>query len=362
MAAKRVRLAARRACLQHRAFEAALQARELLERAALDLGAGGEHAVGLLGPAGLAQGGGDGREDHAARLRHALAEPVDGAPAGALRLVEAPEREQRLHVDHDGHGEQVRVGISARQQQVDRAFGVRERVVGAPGAQPDLGSGAAEDGEREAVVRRERLGRGQRRGDLPLGAVDVALLHREVREVVAGHRLVPRVPGGDRQPQHLVQPRVPVADADVAEHDAGVAPGEDAQAEVADTVGELDRPLRLHERLGVRAGEEVQLALDRRQLGARRVVLGVRLGLGRQRDPALQVAALERNRSLQHQRPAAEHRIVEYTRDLVAPERLAERRLMILVMPVACAIQRTVELDPLARGHQHDVRALLRST
>jgi hypothetical protein len=158
---------------------------------------------------------------------------------------------------------------------------------------------------------------------------------------------------------------MPVADADVAEHDAGVAPGENAQAEVAHAVGDLYRPLRLQQRLGVCAGEEAQLALDGRELGARRVVvgaLGVWLGLSRQRDAALQVAARERDRSLQHQRPAAEHRIVDRARDLVAPDRLAERSLMVLVVPVACAIQRSVEPDPLAGGHQHCVRTQRRRT
>ena len=98
---------------------------------------------GLLGPAGLAQRDGDGAEDHAAGLRHAFAEPFDGALAGALGLVEAPEREQRLHLDHDGHGEQVRIRVAAAGEEVDGLLGVGERLLGATGAEPDLRLGCS---------------------------------------------------------------------------------------------------------------------------------------------------------------------------------------------------------------------------
>ena len=109
-----------------------------------------------------------------------------------------------------------------------------------------------------------------------------------------------------------------------------------------------------HERLGVGAGEEVQLPLDGRQLGARTVVvaaLGVGLGLDRQRDATAQVAALEHDRGLEHEGTAAQRGIVERPRDLVAADRLGQRRLMVLVVEVARAVQRAVDLDRLACGH-----------
>ena len=137
-----------------RAIEPALQRGELLEGGPLDLDALREDAVGLAVAAGLVERGGDRAEDHAARLRDALAEPRDRTLPGALGLVEAAERQQRLDLDHHGHRQQVGVRVAAAGQQLDRPLGVLERLAGAAGAQPHLGARAAEDGEREAVVRR----------------------------------------------------------------------------------------------------------------------------------------------------------------------------------------------------------------
>jgi len=137
------------------------------------------------------------------------------------------------------------------------------------------------------------------------------------------------------------------------------------QREVVLPVGELDRPLGLHERLGVAAGEEAQLSLDGRQLGTSTVItaaLRERLRLGRQRDGAAQVTALEHDRGLQHQRAAAQRSVLEHPRDLVAPDRLGQRTVVVLVMDAAGAIQRTVNLDRITRGHTSPARPPARGT
>ena len=156
-----------------------------------------------------------------------------------------------------------------------------------------------------------------------------------------------------------MEPGVPVADADVAEHHAGLAAREQPQLERADPVGELDRPLGLRERLGVRAGEEVELSLDGGQLAADRILARVRLGLGDQLDGSVQVAALERDRRLQDERAAAQRRIVERAPDLVAADRLGLGAVLVFVVQLTRAIQRAMNLDC---GHHQPVRLLLRAT
>ncbi len=159
-----------------------------------------------------------------------------------------------------------------------------------------------------------------------------------------------------------MQALVPVADADVAEHDTGVPAREDLQADVGDAVGERDRPLGVGERVRVRAGEEVQLSLDGGELGAGGVVLGERLGLGGQRDSALQVAALEHDRGLEHERAAAQRGVVERAGDLVAADRLRQGSVVVLVVEVPGAIKRPVDLDRITGGHQVSVRRRARGT
>ena len=114
----------------------------------------------------------------------------------------------------------------------------------------------------------------------------------------------------------------------------------------------------------VRAGEEVQLALDGGELGAAAAssALGERLGLGGQRDSALQVAALEHDRGLEHERAAAQRGVVERARDLVAADRLRQRSVVVLVVEVPGAIKRPVDLDRIAGGHQISVRRRARGT
>ena len=139
-------------------------------------------------------------------LRHAVAEPVDAPLAGALGLVEAAEREQRLDLDDDGSspagtgsgsrveassstarlasasdsaGRPARSRISARVQQMTASA---NRLRGASGA---------------AVACARSISR-----SAPSSS---PLLHREVGEVVARHRLLPCVAGLDRQREQLVR-------------------------------------------------------------------------------------------------------------------------------------------------------------
>ena len=95
---------------------------------------------------------------------------------------------------------------------------------------------------------------------------------------------------------------------------------------------------------------------------ARSCVLGERLGLGRQRDGALQVAALEHDRGLEHERAAAQRSVVERARDLVAADRLRQGSLVVLVVEVPRAIKRPVDLDRITGGHQVSVRLRARGT
>lgn len=260
----------------------------------------------------------------------------------------------RLDLDDDAHGEQVRARSPVAVSRSTARWASCSASPGPIGAQPDPRAGAAEDGEREAVERRERRGLLEAL-DLALGAVEVARLHREVREVVARHRLLPGVAGLDREPQDLGEPRVPVADADIPEHDARAAAGEDAQFDASDPVRELDRPLGLGERLGIRAGEEVQLPLDGRQLRARVVVVG-RLGKGLRlagqrdgpcRSPRWSMTAACSTSARQRSAGSS------CARDLVAAHRVGKRRIVILVVEVTRPVQRAVHLVGVARAHHH---------
>ena len=169
--------------------------------------------------------------------------------------------------------------------------------------------------------------------------------------------------GDDRQAQDLVQALVPVADADVAEHDTGVAAREDLETDVGgDAVGERDRALGVGEGVGVRAGEEVQLSLDRGEFGGGGVVLGERLGFSGQRDGALQVAALEHDGGLEHERAATQRSVVERAGDLVAADRFRQGGVVVLVVEVPRAIKRPVDLDRITGGHQVSVRLRARGT
>ena len=160
-----------------------------------------------------------------------------------------------------------------------------------------------DDPEREQVARRERAGDGGGARQLGLGLGEVALLHPQVAEVVARHRLLPRLAGLDRERQQLLQALGPVRDAHVAEHDAAHPAGEHAQQQVARAVGQLDGELGLGQRGGVGAREEVEVALQRGQLGAREGVLArVQVALGGQRQRAVEVAEVQRDDALQRQR------------------------------------------------------------
>ena len=81
-------LVAQQLHLDPRALEPELQLGQLAHRGALDLDAALQHVVGLLGAAGLAQGGSDRAQDHAARLRHAVAEPLERVLAGGEHVVD----------------------------------------------------------------------------------------------------------------------------------------------------------------------------------------------------------------------------------------------------------------------------------
>ena len=116
------------------ALEAELELGQLAHRGALDLDAAQQHVVGVLGPAGVAQRGRDRPEDHAARLRHAVAEPLQRLLARGEHVVDAVQRGQHLDLDEHGHAEQVGVGLALGDQQRDRPLGVGEGVVGALGA------------------------------------------------------------------------------------------------------------------------------------------------------------------------------------------------------------------------------------
>ena len=100
----------------------------------------------------------------------------------------------------------------------------------------------------------------------------------------------------------------------------------------------------------------------RGELGGGGVVLGERLGLGGQRDGALQVAALEHDGGLEHERAAAQRSVVERAGDLVAADRFRQGGVVVLVVEVPRAIKRPVDLDRITGGHQVSVRLRARGT
>ena len=117
-----------------------------------------------------------------------------------------------------------------------------------------------------------------------------------------------RVAVGDRELQRVGEALAQVGDAEVAEHRARHPAREDPQGEVAGGVGDRDGGVGLLQRLGVGAGEERELRLQRRHLAARgrRSSRGVALGLGGERERAVQVAVVERDQALQRERAALE--------------------------------------------------------
>jgi hypothetical protein len=185
------------------------------------------------------------------------------------------------------------------------------------------------------------------------GAGKVALALQQASEVVAGDRLLPAVPGRDAQREHLVEPLRPFAHADVAEHQARGPAGEHPQRHVAGAVGDVERPLGLEQRLGVGAGEEAEVRLERRDLDLRLVAaaqLGLALGLGGQRDGAAQVAAVERDRALERERAGAQIAGLERARALLAPDGRGERALGILPVDAARLVERAAHAVDVGDG------------
>src|SRR5205085_11055 len=108
--------------------------------------------------------------------------------------------------------------------------------------------------------------------DLAIGGYQVALLLEVAGEVVAGDRLLPPVARLNRELEELYDPLAEVPDADVTEHQAGGAPSEDPQPRILRLVGQVDGELGVTQCLGIRAGEEAELRLQRGHLGARRAI------------------------------------------------------------------------------------------
>jgi hypothetical protein len=168
-----------------------------------------------------------------------------------------------------------------------------------------------------------------------------------VAEVVARHRFLPRLAGLDRHRQQRLKALGPVGDAEIAEHDAAQTAREHPQAEVAGAVGQLDGKLGLGQRRGVGAGEEVQVALERGQLRARmRVVAGVQVALGGQRQRSAQVTAVQRARALERQRAGAQRPVTGGPRPLVDVDRDGERAPGVLPLGAAGGVELVGE-----RGH-----------
>ena len=287
--------------LDARALEAHAQLGEVLQALALGGDAAVQHLVGLFELPGVMQRVGQRAEHDAARVREMLAEAVERVLAGHAGVVEPPERRQRLDLRADGDAEDVRVRVRLRAQVGERALGVGQRVVGAAGEQPDVGAGRVQDPEREVAPLEPPRDR-DAAGDLGLGVVEPALALVPAGQVVARDRLLPAVAGRDRELERVLQPLGPPGDADGAEHHAGGAPHEHAQRQVTERVGERHRGLGVAERVGVGAGEERQLRLQRGQLGARDGLLADALvGFGGERQRRSQVTAVERDRPLQRQ-------------------------------------------------------------
>jgi hypothetical protein len=175
---------ARRARLERRPLQRHPQLGELPQPLALELGGAAQGVVGILDPARLAQRLGDRRQDEAPRVRHLVSQPDQSALRGVLRLVEPPERGQRLNLGANGDAEDVRIRRALGGQRVDRAARVGQRLLGAPGQQPDVGPRGLQDAERERVGR-ELLHDREAQAEMMLGRLDIALLVMPAREVVA---------------------------------------------------------------------------------------------------------------------------------------------------------------------------------
>jgi hypothetical protein len=241
-------------------------------------------------------------EHDAARGGEMLAEAVERVLAGEPRVVEPAERRQRLDLRADGHAEDVRVRVRLGAEVGECALGVGQRGLRVAREQPDVGARRVQDAERE-VAPLEAAGDGDAAGDLGLRLVQPALALVPAREVVARDRLLPAVAGRDRELERRLQPLGPAGHPDGSEDHAGRTSDVDAQRQVAELVGQRHRRLGMAERVGIGAGEERQLRLQRGELGAGDgVVAQPRLGLGGERQRGAQVAAVERDRALQRER------------------------------------------------------------
>ena len=131
----------------------------------------------------------------------------------------------------------------------------------------------------------ERLGDPLGAGELRLGLGGVALLHPQVAEIVARHRLLPRLAGLDRHRQQHLQAlrpgrRRPGCRTRRSPCGARTRGGPGRLVRSASSTASSASG----QRGGVRAGEEVQVALERGQLRARvGVVAGVQVALCGQR-------------------------------------------------------------------------------
>ena len=154
----------------------------------------------------------------------------------------------------------------------------------------------------------------ERAFNFSLGTLQIARLMQVAREIVARDRLLPRVAGVDREPQQLLEPLIPVRDADVAEHQASGPPREDPQILVRRLICNPDRELRLAQSVRVRPGEEAHLSLQCSYLAARRRIgrlPQVALRVDREFERPLQITSMQANSTLESTRSRTQTRIVK---------------------------------------------------
>jgi len=198
-----------------------------------------------------------------------------------------------------------------------------------------------QDAEREAVGGRERRREGDPALDLDVGGREVALLHPQVREVVARHRLLPALAGLHGECERRLEPVRPVRDAEVAERDAAHPAGEDAQRRVARAVGERDRALRVAQGGGVGAREEVEVRHERGELRAGAVVAArLALRVGRERERSAQVPAMERDQPLERERAGLERPVGLGAGAGVDVDRDGQRVERVLPVRRPCGVER----------------------
>ena len=353
--AQLLRLAAGGGGLHLGALEAELELGELAHRLALELGASQERVVGLLGAAGVAQGGRDGAEDHRARLRDTVAEPVDRSLPGVARLFEAAERDQRVDLDEHAHAEQVRVRVAGGAEVGDGELGVGERLLGAAAAHAHLGAGAVQDAECEAIVGCKRVGELDPARDLALGGFEVPCsmrrCARSLRESASSHTSPAAIASASITSSRSGQsstPRLPNAMQPMrrANTRRDGSPVRSASSMASSAWATADR---------VGAREEVEVGPKRCQLGpCAGVLAGGSARLGGEGEGATEVPAVQRDHALQRERARLQRGVALVERLLVGVDGDGERARRILPVDGACGVDREgghpVELSrPFAR-------------